>query len=595
METMYYGPATAAAVSKMQVMFRAEVLTPNGLVNPTGYFGASSRAKANDLCVTPATTPTPEEGDEDGMEDEDEEDDMSLSGEGTLDTFEWDDEETDLEENDEDVAIAIATLEADDGDIEIARMEFRVDENTATEDAWDVFETFSLWVDGDMIAEMDASDEDEYLDEDRGTFRFTNLDLFVEEGEEVEVYLAVSVQSNVDDLPESFDFTAEEIRYFDADGVAVTESVLGDLGGDSPVNVTVDEEGADEELTLSTASNNPDSTDIIVDTDSDTDDVTIAIGDMEAEENDIELQRVVGLVEVSGVDVSSNVVNTEDVIDEIRFVMDGEEFEAESVRELNAGSITGETQGDSLDLGRSENVDGTTADIATWYVFDIDGDIVIDEDDEMSYSIVVDFKDNDDGERYGNGTKIEVTVGDDELAYWEAEGADDLSFADGNLDGSLNGEEHTLIAEGIVVPVDGVDTDTDTVGDGTTQLGEFTITFDVTAVEDDFYIVDSATTTGEATDGIGYTLVRPSGAADPDSLSATLSSTGDEDTGVFKVEKGETETFTLTVSVDPAAGGQYRVRLDDVFYTANSAGTGTQIEYSTIPAQDYRTAFQTIQ
>ena len=594
METMYYGPATAAAVSKMQVMFRAEVLTPNGLVNPTGYFGPSSRSKANDLCVANTTTEEVDDAEE-GTEEEEEEGDMTLRGEGTLDTFEWDDEETDLEENDEDVAIAIATLEADDGDIEIARMEFRVDENTATEDAWDVFETFSLWVDGDMIAEMDASDEDEYLDEDRGTFRFTNLDLFVEEGEEVEVYLAVSVQSNVDDLPESFDFTAEEIRYFDADGVAITESVLGDLGGDSPVNVTVDEEGADEELTLSTASNNPDSTDIIVDTDSDTDDVTIAIGDMEAEENDIELQRVVVLVEVSGVDVSSNVVNTEDVIDEIRFVMDGEEFEAESVRELNAGSITGETQGDSLDLGRSENVDGTTADIATWYVFDIDGDIVIDEDDEMSYSIVVDFKDNDDGERYGNGTKIEVTVGDDELAYWEAEGADDLSFADGNLDGSLNGEEHTLIAEGIVVPVDGVDTDTDTVGDGTTQLGEFTITFDVTAVEDDFYIVDSATTTGEATDGIGYTLVRPSGAADPDSLSATLSSTGDEDTGVFKVEKGETETFTLTVSVDPAAGGQYRVRLDDVFYTANSAGTGTQIEYSTIPAQDYRTAFQTIQ
>jgi hypothetical protein len=594
METMYYGPATAAAVSKMQVMFRAEVLTPGGLVNPTGYFGSMSRAKANDLCVADATTEEVDEAEE-GTEEEEEEGDMTLRGEGTLDTFEWDDEETDLEENDEDVAIAVATIEADDGDIEIARMEFRVVENSAAEDAWDVFETFSLWVDGDMIAEMEASDEDEYLDEDRGTFRFTNLDLFVEEGEEVEVYLAVSVQSNVDDLPESFDFTAEEIRYFDADGVAVTESALGDLGGDSPVNVTVDEEGAGEELTLSTASNNPDSLDIIVDTDSDTNDVTIAIGDMEAEENDIELQRVVVLVEVTGVDVSSNVVNTEDVIDEIRFVMDGEEFEAESVRELNAGSITGETQGDSLDLGRSENVDGTTADIATWYVFDIDGDIVIDEDDEMSYSIVVDFKDNDDGARYGNGTRIEVTVGDTELGFWEAEGADDLSFVDGNLDGSLNGEEHTLIAEGIVVPVDDVETDTDTVGDGATQLGEFTIRFDVTAVEDDFYIVDSATTTGVATDGIGYTLVTPSGAAAPTSLSATLSSTGDEDTGVFKVEEGETETFTLTVSVDPAAGGQYRVRLDDVFYTANSAGTGTQIEYSTIPAQDYRTPFQTIQ
>jgi len=49
METQYYGPATAAAVSKFQVKYRAEVLTPNGLVNPTGYFGPSSRAKANAL------------------------------------------------------------------------------------------------------------------------------------------------------------------------------------------------------------------------------------------------------------------------------------------------------------------------------------------------------------------------------------------------------------------------------------------------------------------------------------------------------------------------------------------------------------------
>ena len=47
METEYYGPATAAAVSKFQVKFRSTVLSPAGLVNPTGYFGPSSRTEAN--------------------------------------------------------------------------------------------------------------------------------------------------------------------------------------------------------------------------------------------------------------------------------------------------------------------------------------------------------------------------------------------------------------------------------------------------------------------------------------------------------------------------------------------------------------------
>jgi hypothetical protein len=102
-------------------------------------------------------------------------------------------------------------------------------------------------------------------------------------------------------------------------------------------------------------------------------------------------------------------------------------------------------------------------------------------------------------------------------------------------------------------------------------------------------------TTGDtATTGVYYVLDGPSG------LNATssgvLSSTADEDTtDVFTVREGETETFTLTVSVDPATGGQYRVRMDDVFYTANTDGITDTIEYSTIPAQDYRTAFQTIQ
>jgi hypothetical protein len=51
METDEYNEVLAAAVSKFQVKYRAEVLSPLGLVNPTGEFNPATRAKANSLCV----------------------------------------------------------------------------------------------------------------------------------------------------------------------------------------------------------------------------------------------------------------------------------------------------------------------------------------------------------------------------------------------------------------------------------------------------------------------------------------------------------------------------------------------------------------
>jgi hypothetical protein len=58
-ETTYYGKGTASAVTRFQNKYAGEILTPIGLSQGTGYFGAGTRAKANALCTTvtlPATS-----------------------------------------------------------------------------------------------------------------------------------------------------------------------------------------------------------------------------------------------------------------------------------------------------------------------------------------------------------------------------------------------------------------------------------------------------------------------------------------------------------------------------------------------------------
>jgi hypothetical protein len=430
-----------------------------------------------------------------------------------------------------------------------------------------------------MVAEMAADDEDEYLDEDDGSLRFSGLDIVAQEDEEVEVMIAVTVQNNLDGISdgEIWNVKVDAVRFFDADGVATTVDAPEFEFGDN-VEFDIEEEGSDEELDISLASSNPDATDIIVDTDSDTNDVTIMVAEIEAEDNDIELNTIFVRVDTAN-------ASTTDVVDEVRVVIDGEEFDAENLVSTGKGSPSATS---------SRYVDNDASDDAVWYVFDIDGDVVVEADDAVEMEVVVDLNDTDDGARYDNGVTIKAQVSTVERGVWEAEGADDLESTQFN--GTAVGDEHTLVAEGILVPVDGFSFETETLGQDD-NIGEFTLEFEVTAVEGDFYITELATTTDQ-NNGVRFSV---DNAGDADITGVLTSSADEEDPGVFVVRDGETETFTLTVTVSGHTSAiSPRVTLTEVNYTDEDDGLvdgGANViegTYLPTPASDFRTTVQTL-
>ncbi len=560
METEYYGPATAAAVSKLQVKYRADILSPANLVNPTGYFGPSSRAKANALCAAaPVVDDSTDDTTDDETTDEDTED-MELSGEASLDTMTLDSASDDeLEEGAEDAEIATVTFEFTDGDAEISRLDIALVGTGDEVDPWDTFETVSLWVDGDKVAEMDATDEDDYLNEDDGSLRFTGLDIVAMEDEEVEIVVAATVQSSVDGTDDGEDWTVsvDALRFFDADGVATTED--GTVGPDDfadTVAFTIDEAGSEDELIAKTSSDDLDATTLQVEDDQKSDWYTVFVFDLDTDDsiNDIELNSI-------KVNASTTMVSYNTLVDDAELVIDGVTIDDVTV-----------AYGDSA----------TTSAVLT---FDVDGDVMIDAGDRVAAELRLRFKSL---ATTTEGATIQGSVSSLTTSIVDAQGADDL--ANGQLGGAATGDAHTLRTTGIITASgdnSAVVTTGDTAGD---DYATFEVEVEVTAFEQDVRISTNVATS------VAYTIVDGAGVVVGGTSTPVLTSTADENGGYFEINEGETETITLQVTFDATTAGA-AARLVFGSITFDELGTLVTTDDTTqtlLPVTDYRSDVVTL-
>ena len=554
METEYYGPATAAAVSKMQVMYRAEVLTPAGLVNPTGYFGPSTRAKANSLCVAaPVVTPGDDSDDEDMTDDED--GDMTLGGEAALEDATLDSADDDeLEEGSEDAPVAELSVKFQDGDASISRVDVKFDPTPSGTDPWDLFETISLWVDGDMVAEKSADSKSDYQSDDM-TMRMTGLDIVAMEDEELDIVIAATLQGSIDSGDQgAVSVSVPSLRFFDADGVADTETSLGDIGSET-VSFTIVEAGSDDELIVKTSSSDPDDATLKVEDDKKSDWYTVFVFDLDTDDsvNDITINEVPVTVTIS----TSTFANR---VDDYELVIDG-------------------TTIDDLVGTASTSVNGLVTDL----VFDVDGDVVIDAGDRVQAELRLRFKSLSST---FEGMTVQGSVTGAQADAIDAEGADDLDGT--QLSGAATGDAHTLRTQGVDVSLDSKSQVVTTGDQANDDYATFKLVLEVTAFEQDVNISTNVATS------VSYTIVDGAGSTvTASSVTAVIDSSADVEGGSFKISEGETETVTLTVTFDAAtAGAAARLQLGSLVF-GESDGDNDQT-WSALPATDYRTDIVTL-
>ena len=544
--TGYFGAVTASAVAAWQ--------TANGITPAVGYFGPVSQAKYNAMAAVDTSDDSSDE--DSSSDDSDDTTSGDLSGEASLVTFEVadGDDADDVEEGSSDMEVAEFTVEFNDGDAMITRLDIDVDiaqDGNDDNDPWDNLDEISLMVDGDVVATVDASDKDNYLNDsaDSASLRFSGLDIVAMEDEEAVITVAVSMQDNLDGVSDNVtvNVRALAMRFVDGDDVTSTDDSQGDLEGDGTgpsASFDVAAAGAGDDLNLEDSDDNADATTFALDEDNNTEEAIFAF-DLSAEDSDSDID----LTTITLTATVTTASNVDDLVNDFRLEVDGVSYDAETY--VGTGLV------------------------AT-LVFDIDGDSTVAKDETVTAVLYADFEDM---ELADEGSTIVVEV---ESADVIAEGVEDVS-----VDGAVvTSNTHTLRTDGVLVEYvsDTVAADENNDTLTTDNAADYTLKFTVEAFgSDSVYLPFGAVgSTTVLTDSVGYSIV--------DTNTNTVVTTGTGTPGLttsggstvtktnsFKV--GSTPvTFTLTVNYDPATSGSYKVRVDTINFVSSDLGTATDAQ-----------------
>jgi peptidoglycan hydrolase-like protein with peptidoglycan-binding domain len=531
--TGYFGVQTRAAVSAFQAA--------NGISPTAGYFGPITRARVNAMAGTGGSTGGNTGGTTGGLQ----------GGAGQLKNIETlGDVESDLQEGDGNTRVLGFEAEAKDSDVAVQRVDvkFTIANSGGSASLSKYVDSVSLYQGDKKLASMDASDGDK--DGRVWTFRFSDLNGVVKEGDTENFYVVVTPVSSVgaDEAGDTVtaQFLTDGIRAIDAQGVSETYTPSTNTAESFTVSTATD-----GRLTISEASDNPKATTVKADTSDTTEDVTLLSFNLKAKEQNVTVNNL-------PIGITSNAANLNDYVQTVKLMKGNDVLKSKSI------TSTGTFQEVVF-----ENLDEQ-----------------IDQDDSENYTVVATIRKIDSaGSTFGSGDYLFATTSaPGQNNTWDVEDEDGNTITP---TGSLTGNNISFQATGITVTkVDASYTKTVGQNAGEGDKTQYSIKFKVTAGDDDLYIgraitrlTSPATTpTGNAS-GVNWATTTSSTASTTAASPATNLAADDTNNadvaGYFKVPSGTSRNFTLNVTLTAAgptgtATGYTGVQLVGINYSTTT-------------------------
>lgn len=481
-------------------------------------------------------------------------------------------------EGQKDVEVAGLEIEASQGsDLEIiaVTLDFDLTSGQTGNTRFDRYaDEVSILLDGKRVARLEASK----FTKDNNYTRSVSLDrgAVIKADRSAELVVAVSGIRNLDsqDAGNEWTVTFSSIRFQDAQGAIISENSQGDIGDARAFTFEEFASAAGIELRVTYGDKNiNDARTIAVDEDDDTDGVEFFSFNLEARGNsDITIEDLPIFWTAVGANVGQ-------IINSAELWIDGKRVGSENV---SISATTGTTTFDRIDY-------------------------TIDAGDKVEVIVKVDINDLDSNFTEGNTLRAEFTSTQYNSSSFDAEDERGNTLTSTDKRGAASTDAHTFYANGIEAKFVSQSVQEVTVDGDDNDYVNLSIVFDITAFGQNIYIPNTltavATSTGSTAgapttaQGMGY-LVQLNSHAElaSTSISAIVNSTtAKEKVNSYLIDEGETERFTLKITIQNAAtnvldGKSIRAILTGINFASTDTATGESV-YTSNLQNTFRTSY----